>query len=328
MGRIKVIQHNRTRPERPALEVVNPQKSTETSHAVNYSLANKVRVAAYCRVSTIQEEQDLSFESQQNYYKNLIESNPDFYLVGVYGDHGKSGLNAEGRPDFQRMIGDCRNGRIDRIYTRSVSRFARNASECLEYINELKKLGVVVHFEKEAFSTADTNIEMILSFLAILAQEEVNSLSQAQLWSHRKRNRAGDPIMGAPYGYTRDKKAIKGIHHWNINEDEAIRVRKIYELYLEGLGYTAIAREMKKFEAKNGTTREDWKPNVVSRILTSEYYVGDILTNKTYKPDYTKKKAAKNEGEREQQYIKDHHPAIISREVKQKVEKLMEARKK
>lgn len=328
MGRITVIQHNRTRPERPALEVTNPHESRESSDVVNYSLASKIRVAAYCRVSTLQEEQDLSFESQQNYYKTLIESNSDFYLVEIYGDHGKSGLNAEGRPGFQRMIRDCRNGRIDRIYTRSISRFARNAAECLEYINELRRLGVIVHFEKESFNTADSNIDMILSFLAILAQEEVNSLSQAIIWSHKKRNRAGDPIMAAPYGYTRDKKPIKGIHHWHINEREAIRVRKIYELYLEGLSYPTIAREMTKFDDKHGNTRKTWTSNIVKRILTSEKYVGDILTNKQYKPDYTKKKTVKNGGEREQQYIKDHHPAIISREDKQKVEKIMEANKR
>jgi len=325
MARITVVHHNRTRP---TLANGNLHKEGSLIEGVSCSLANKKRVAAYCRVSTLEEEQELSFETQRDYYKAMIESNPDFYLVEIYGDHGKSGLNASGRPDFQRMIRDCKNGRIDHIYTKSVSRFARNASECLEYIRELQALGVVVHFEKEAFTTADDNIEMILSFLAILAQEEVNSLSQAQLWSHKKRNCVGDPMRYASYGYTRDKKPVKGVHHWHINEKEAERVKKIYELFISGHSYRAISREITKYEAKNGKTRDKWSPVMVKTILTSETYVGDILTNKTYKPDYTKKVAKKNNGEREQTYIKDHHPAIISREDKQKVESIMEARKK
>ncbi len=294
---------------------------------VNIDLARKVRVAAYCRVSTLEEEQELSYDAQRDYYKALFENNDKYYLVGVYGDHGISGLQAKKRPQFQALMRDCRNGRIDEVYTKSISRFARNFSECLEYVRELKSLGVVVHFEKEAFTTADKNIDMILAVMAIVAQEEVNSISQSICWAYEQRSKSGDPIRGARYGYTRDKKPTDGIHLWHINEDEAIRVQMIYDLFLEGHYYTDIAKRLNEFEKEKGGDPK-WTVARVSGILNSEVYVGDILTAKTFTLDYLSKKSKVNEGEREQQYIKDHHPAIITREQDKKVKTILEGRKR
>ena len=135
----------------------------------------KKRLAAYCRVSTLQEEQDLSYEAQQKYYKTVFKDRQDCELVGIYGDEGISGRLAAKRPGFLKMIQDCRNGKIDEIHTRSISRFARNYAECVEYIRELHGLGITVYFEKENLKTDEKNVEMMLSIMAIISQEESNS---------------------------------------------------------------------------------------------------------------------------------------------------------
>lgn len=312
MARIKVINHN----------IASPLNFSN----VDNDMTRKVRVAAYCRVSTLAEEQELSFESQRNYYKALFERNDRYYLVGVYGDQGITGLKADKRPQFQEMLRECRKGRIDEIYTKSISRFARNFSECLEVARELQSLGVIIHFEKEQFTTADDTIEMIFSLMAIVAQEEVNSLSQSISWSNQQRNRAGDPIRAARYGYRRDREPIEGIHNWHINEEEAIRVRLAYDLFEKGKTQASIANELNAFEAEHGEKRK-WTHQAVRNLLLSEVYVGDILTNKTYTVDYLTKKKKRNEGEMEQHYLKNHHPGIISREQDAVVKETMERRK-
>ena len=294
---------------------------------INVDLAHKVRVAAYCRVSTLAEEQELSFDTQLDYYKTLFENDDRYYLVGVYGDQGITGLQADKRPQFQALMRDCRNGRIDEVYTKSVSRFARNFSECIEYVRELQSLGVVVHFDKENFTTADDNIDMIFSMMAIMAQEEVGSISQAISWSFEQRSKAGDPVMKARYGYRRDRKAIDGIHRWHIQENEAVRVRMVYDLFLEGNSYAAIVRKMNEYEAKRGN-KTNWTYAKVQSMLKSEVYVGDILTFKTFTADYLTKTRKVNEGEHDQQYIKDHHPAIITREKDARVKAILERRKR
>ena len=313
MAKIRAIHHN-----------VEELFSTEK---VDIDLARKTRVAAYCRVSTLEEEQELSYETQRDYYKALFENNDNYYLVGVYGDQGISGLKADKRPQFQAMMRDCGNGRVDEIYTKSISRFARNFSECLEYVRELKSLGVIVHFEKEAFTTADENIDMIFAIMAIVAQEEVNSISQSICWAHEQRSKAGDPVMAARYGYRRDKKATDGIHRWHIKENEAVRVRMIYDLFLEGHYYKVIAKKMNEFEWEKGKP-ENWTAARVRGILASEVYAGDILTFKTFTPDYLRKTRKVNKGEKGQQYIKNHHPAIITREQDKKVKTILEGRKR
>lgn len=319
MAKIQVIQHNtKSRKEKARREI---------GGGINLELAGKIRVAAYCRVSTLAEEQELSFDAQQDYYRTLFERDERYYLVEVYGDQGITGLQADKRPQFQAMMRDCRNGRIDEIYTKSVSRFARNFSECLEYARELKSLGVTVHFEKEAFTTADENIDMIFAVMAIVAQEEVNSISQSICWALNQRSKAGDPIMGARYGYTRDKKATDGIHRWHINEEEAKRVIMIYELFLDGFYHTAISRILNDYEKNRGCDQK-WTAARVRGILQSEVYVGDILTFKTFTADYLTKTTKVNEGEREQQYIKNHHPGIVTREQYEKVQKIFEGRKR
>ena len=287
-----------------------------------------LRVAAYCRVSTLQEEQDLSYETQCEYYTKLIENDPSRQLVGVYGDHGVSGLSAAKRKGFMDMIEACRRGEVDEIFTRSISRFARNFAECVEYARELKQMGVIIHFEKEGFTNMDENSEMLFTLMAMVAQEEINSMSQAHLWTNEHRNSMGDPVRGRTYGYVRDSKKTDGIHLWHIKEEEAKRVRMVYSLYLDGIGLSTIADRMKEYEDKNGVTRKKWTPSGIKYLLTNEVYAGDIHTNKTYTPDYLTGKMKKNKGEIPRYYLKDHHPAIINREAFDRVQDLIAQRKR
>ena len=157
------------------------------------------RVAAYCRVSTLLEEQELSYESQCAYYESLIGNTPNMELVGVYGDHGFSGLHAKNRPEFQRMVKDCLDGKIDLVMVKSISRFSRNTLECQHYVNLLKEHGVAIHFEREGINSVDPQCELILKLLSAAAQEESNSLSQAIQWAHLKNNECGNPTRVCPF---------------------------------------------------------------------------------------------------------------------------------
>ena len=161
----------------------------------------KIRAAAYCRVSTEQELQDLSFESQCHYYRQLIESDPEMELVDIYGDHGKSGMHIDGRPEFQRMIDDCKAGKIDLIYSKSVSRFARNLSDLLKTLRELKDMNVSVVFEKEGLDTRSAASELMLGILGTIAQEESHSLATNMHWGREERLKKGQPYGAVSYGY-------------------------------------------------------------------------------------------------------------------------------
>lgn len=307
--------------------IIQKQTHAPQNHnAKEVTHSKKLRVAAYCRVSTLAEEQDLSYESQKQYYKNRFENDENCVLIGIYGDHGLSGLRSDKRPGFQKLITDCRNGMIDEIFTKSISRFGRNFSECLQYLRELRNLGVVVHFEKENLSTIDRNIDMYFTILAIAAQEESNSISQNLIWAIDQRAKAGDPVRGARYGYWRDSEPTRGVHIWHVLPDEALRVRKIYSLFLSGnYSMEKIAGIMNDFELKNNGF-PNWTFARIKGILISEVYVGDLITRKTYVADYLQKKIRINNGEREQILIKNHHKAIISRSMDKKVKQKLNGR--
>ena len=168
------------------------------------------RIAVYCRVSTLYEVQDSSFETQRDAYIQMIGSRDDLVLAGVYGDHGKSGTSIKRRSEFQRMLRDCEDGKIDIVMTKSISRFARNLRDCLTTIDHLKQLGIPVLFEKEGINTMDNKSELLLNVLAIIAEEESISIGQNMRWAYERRNAAGDPFHKAPYGYRRDKRPTAG----------------------------------------------------------------------------------------------------------------------
>lgn len=279
------------------------------------------RVAAYCRVSTLQEEQELSYETQRAYYTKRINDDPTMTLVGVYGDYGESGLMMKRRPDFQRMINDCLDGRIDLILTKSVSRFARNLSDCVNCVRILRERGITVIFEKDGIDSADSKSEMLLSLIASLAQEEVRNLSENIRWSFDHRNANGNPARPARYGYRKITDG-NGKSKWLVCETEANRVRAAFQMAERGKNCRDILDKLNDMELKDGTGAV-WSRARLYSLLKSEVYIGDILTNKTYTEDYLTKKVSVNSGQKPQYYIEGHHEAIINKATFERVGKLI-----
>lgn len=270
----------------------------------------KIRAAAYCRVSTDQELQDLSFESQCHYYRQLIEADPDMELVGIYGDHGKSGTHIDGRPEFQRMIEDCRAGRIDLIYTKSVSRMARNLSDLLETLRELKALHVVVVFEKEGLDTRSAASELMLGILGTIAQEESRSIATNMYWGREERLKKGQPYGAVAYGYRDSGKD----HAWVTVPDEAAQVRLAFRLASEGTLYPEIRRRLDELQKEVGGDRR-WSQYNLHYLLTNPYYTGDYMNNKTTVIIRDNKPVrVDNDGLADQYYIEEHHEALVSHE--------------
>lgn len=268
------------------------------------------RVAAYCRVSTLAEEQELSFETQCSFYKQLIERDPGMVLVGIYGDQGFSGLHSENRKEFQRLIKDCEDGLIDMIMVKSISRFSRNTIDCIGYLKHLKKHGVAVLFEKEGLNSMDPQTEMILSIFASMAQSESCSHSENIRWARQRRDEIGDPIRGAPYGY-RNKKGGKGDkNNWLVYEPEARKVRRIFQMAYRGYTTREIRETMDRIEEEEGSGIS-WTAERIRYILRNESYRGDILTSKIIKLDYLSPKLVTNTGQVEQYYIEGHHEPIV-----------------
>ncbi len=287
----------------------------QTRNAITRTPINdfaKRKVAGYARVSTDLEEQVTSYEAQVDYYTKYIKSNPNWEFVEVYTDEGISATSTKKRHGFNRMIADALDGKIDLIVTKSVSRFARNTVDTLDTIRKLKVKGVECYFEKENIYTFDGKGELVLTIMSSLAQEESRSISENVTWGKRKA--FSDGKVGLPYksflGY---KKGEDG--NLEIIEEEAIIVRLIYSLYLEGqtitgicdrlteLGYTPKLKKSKK-----------WHPTTINSILHNEKYKGDALLQKKYTVDFLTKTRKKNNGEVQQYYVENHHPAIISRE--------------
>lgn len=272
----------------------------------------KIRVAAHCRVSTVMEIQDNSFETQRNYYIERINGNPAYELAGIYGDHGVSGRSMVKRPRFCQMLRDCESGKIDRILTKSISRFARNLPDCIRVIRRLQELKIPVLFEKENINTLDVKSELLLNVLAAIAEEESVSISQNMRWAHERRNAAGDPFNKAPYGYRRNPETNK----WYICEEEARLVRYAFARANEGCCYQDILAGLEQRSKEKGGERA-WGFARMRYMLTHEAYIGDLLTNKSFRPDVHTQ--IRNRGERDQYYIEGHHTPIVSKEVFERV---------
>ena len=288
----------------------------------------KKRVAAYCRVSTLEEEQAESFQVQCSYYKNFLGTRPDMELVGIYGDQGKSGLHAEKRTEFQRMIKACREGKIDEIWVKSISRFARNALDCKTYLEELTVLGIRVYFEKEDVYSDDPQCSLVLSLMASIAQQESNSLSTSIKWSNYHNNELGNPTRVCAYGYKKAPRQRGDAHTWIIDPEKADRVRLIFELADSGMMPTEISKHLIEYEKDKKQTRR-WGYQTVKNILTNEVYKGDLLTSKTVTPDYITGKRCENNGKyAPQYYIEEHHEPIVSREVFDRVQLKIRKEKK
>lgn len=278
----------------------------------------KTRVAAYCRVSTGTDEQLVSLETQKSHYEELINANPDWEFAGLYYDEGISGTGKEKRPALKRMIADCKDGKIDRILVKSLSRFARNTADCLELTRKLLDLEVAIYFEKENLDTGSMESELLLSIMSSLAESESVSMSENIKWGARHRFENGTFKIGyPPYGYSSKDG------EFTINEDEAKWVRWIFSEALNGKASNAIAKQLNDLKVPSRRSGH-WAPTTIRHILTNEKYVGACLFQKTY-TDFRFKRHT-NYGEEDQFFIEGHHAAIISQEDFDAVGELLEQR--
>lgn len=272
----------------------------------------KLRVAAYCRVSTETEEQATSYETQIDHYTAYINGHPDWTLAGVFADDGISGTNTKKRDEFNRMIDECMAGNIDMIVTKSISRFARNTLDCLKHIRQLKEKNIPVYFEKENINTMDSKGEVLLTIMASLAQQESQSLSQNVKLGLQYRYQQGQIQVNCTrfLGYTKDENK-----HLVVVPEEAKIVRRIYREYLEGASMLKIARGLEADGILNGAGNAHWHTSNISQILRNEKYIGDALLQKTYTTDFLTKTRVKNQGIVPQYYVENSHEAIIPREI-------------
>ncbi|SPF48735.1 Site-specific recombinase, DNA invertase Pin [Candidatus Desulfosporosinus infrequens] len=275
----------------------------------------KLKVCAYVRVSTDQIEQKNSFSAQMEHYTAYIKNNPTWNFAGIYADNALSGKNVAKRPDFQRMVRDAENKKFDLIITKSISRFARNTADCLETIRKLKLIGVGIYFEKENINSLDSESELMLSILSSVAEEELVSMSQNMRWAYQRRFKNGISKINTTrfLGYDKGKNG-----NLIINEEQAAIVRRIFKDYLSGLGISKIAKGLDGIKTISGKTK--WAESTVRDIIKNEKYIGDALLQKTITKDFKKKR---NKGEVPMYYVKDTHPAIISRGDFEKAQELM-----
>lgn len=268
-------------------------------------------MAAYCRVSTDQDEQLSSYENQVRYYKEYIRQNPLYDLVDIYADEGISGTNTKKRTEFNRLIADCRKGKVDRIIVKSISRFSRNTLDCLKYVRELKELGIGVTFEKENIDSLDAKGEVLLTILSSLAQDESRSISENATWGIRKKFERGEIRVNTTKFVGYDKGDNGNLV---INEEQAKIVRRIFRDFLQGETPESIARTLKEEEIPGWNGKANWYPTTIQRMLQNEKYMGDALLQKTYTVDFLTKKRSENQGQVNQYYIEGNHEAIINKE--------------
>lgn len=299
--------------------VMEPKKSM----IVDKEKYKQLRVAAYCRVSTDSDEQLTSYKTQKNVYTEMIAQKPEWCLAGIYADEGISGTRADKRDEFQKMIKACLGGKIDYIITKSVSRFARNTVECLEYVRMLKSRGIGVLFEEQNIDTLKSDSELYLVIYAGFAQSESESMSKNITWSFRKNFEEGKVtfIYGKILGY---RKGDNG--EPEIDEEEAVIVEKIFDFYLSGMTLRGVAEAINA-EFPVIPKKERMSSSSILSILSNEKYCGDAILQKTITVDCISKTRRKNTGEAPMYYVQNNHPAIISREKFNKVQEELIRRK-
>ena len=293
--------------------------NTGLSHGIT------AKVAAYCRVSTEQENQQNSYATQISYYTDYITSNPDWQLAGIYADEGISGTMTKNRTQFNKMIRAAKNKKIDIILCKSISRFARNTVDCLDYVRELRSLGVTVIFEKENINTSSMSSEFAISLYASFAQAESESISKNITWGIERSFREGnvrykfDQMLG--YRLDENKQPC-------IVEDEAEIVRLIFSDYAMGYGATKIARKLTEMGARRRNGSTQWTRNHVYQVLKNEKYAGDAILQKTYTANCLTHDRRKNNGQKPKYFIQDCHEAIVDRSTYDTVRLELEKRKR
>lgn len=324
-------------PQKPTVQVRKARKKKSSNARKEYTVqvipATKgvtpagepdpiKRVAAYCRVSTDQEAQSSSYELQVQHYTEYIGAHENWVLVGIYADEGITGTQLKHRDQFLKMIADCEAGKIDMIITKSISRFARNTVDCLTIIRNLKALKnpVEIYFERERLYSLDEKTDMVLSLMASIAQEESRSISANIRWAIKNRMKNGTqkiPTYGL-LGYDKDEEG-----NMIIVAKEAEIVKTIYHSFVQGIHPNLIAIRLNALGLKT-VYGNSWTGSAVKNILRNEKYCGDVLMQKTITIDYLSHVSKPNEGEAEQYYIADHHDAIVSREIWDKAQAILD----
>ena len=288
--------------------LIEPKKSI----LVDKEKYHQKRVAAYCRVSTDSEEQLTSYQNQMRVYTEMIAANKEWEFAGLYADEGISGTRADKRPEFQRMIRDCQNGKIDYIITKSVSRFARNTVECLEYVRSLKAQGIGIFFEEQNIDTLKNESELYLVIYAGFAQSESESISKHITWTYRKKFEEGK----VSFQYKNFLGYRKGADSQpEIVPEEAAIVERIYEMFLAGQPVKVIAQTLQAEKIEILGKNLSFSKNMIMNILRNEKYCGDCILQKTVTVDCISKTRKVNQGEAPMYIVENNHPAIISREV-------------
>ena len=276
------------------------------------AMKRKLQVAAYCRVSTEEEEQQSSYEAQCSYYTDKIMTNSEWTMAGIFADEGITGTSTNKRDDFNRMIRKCKKGKINLILTKSISRFARNTLDTIKYTRMLRAMGIGIYFEKENINTLDMDSEMLITMLGAFAQAESESISRNVAWGKRQAIREGKVYVNFNqlYGYYLQEDRTPGI-----KQQEAEVVKFIFGQYMLGDSTRMIARKLDEDGIPTRSGKVRWEPATIKSILKNEKYCGDVLAQKTFKECVIGGKVQKNTGQLPQVLVQNNHPAIISREL-------------
>ena len=276
----------------------------------NNNEMKRLKVAAYCRVSTDDEEQLNSYEAQIKYYTETISKNPSWIFGGIYADEGITGTMVKKRKNFLRLMRDCEKGKVDYILTKSISRFARNTVDSLSWVRKLRAMGIGVYFEEQAIDSLKAENEMLIGLFSVIAQSESENISSNVKWGIRQSMKNGKFASNFDcYGYRRGEDGIP-----KIVPEQAEIVKLIYERYLDGESLDQIQSFLKRENIKTYRGNDVWGKEVIKSVLTNEKYVGDVMLQKTYCADCISKKVKKNRGELAKYLVSNNHPAIIERE--------------
>ena len=305
--------------EKPRVIVIPPKQELMQATSVKKQL----RVAAYCRVSTKEEEQASSYEAQCEYYTDKIMSNKEWTMAGIFADEGITGTSTKKRTEFLRMIRQCKQKKIDLILTKSIQRFARNTLDCINYTRILRQLGIGVLFEKENINSLPPDSEFMITMYGAMAQSESESISGNIRRGRQMHAKVG--TLKVPcyrlYGYEKDADG-----KFRVIPEQAEVVRELYRRYLAGASLRDLKNWLEANQIKTVLGTEEWSISVIKGILTNEKYCGDVLLQKTFCADVISKKIVKNVGQLAQYYMPDHHEAIVSRETHQAVQTEMARR--
>ena len=292
----------------PSVLEVIPAKPIDEINVADQTL----KVAAYVRVSTENDEQKSSYELQVNDFTDRIKGNPNWEFAGIYSDEGISGTELSHRKGMLQMIEDAKAGKIQHILAKSIARFARNVVDCLSIIDELRNLDppVGVHFDENNLYTLDSTGSLVLTILATVAEEESRSKSFIMNWSIERRFSRGIFLTPKLLGYDVDENG-----QLVINPDEAETVKVIYDLYLNGWSPTEISDLLTLYGRKTKLGKDVWNPSTINEVIENERHCGDVRARKTFTPNFTTHKSRKNNRDRKQYIQRDHHQKIVSRDV-------------